>query len=213
MDFCFYLITDRKSASGGMGVEEVLSLAIEGGVKGVLLREKDLPERELLALAGRVRDITARRGVRLLISERTDIALAVEADGVQVSGRSLPAEKARELIGEDRYMSVSTHSVEEALAAQAAGADFVTLSPVYESPSKPGYGPALGFEGLSTVCRSLTIPVFALGGINPHNATEALKAGAYGIAVITSVFSAPDPAKAAGEMIDSIREFKLKRLI
>jgi thiamine-phosphate pyrophosphorylase len=213
MDFCFYLITDRKSSSGGMSVEEVVTRAVEGGVKGVLLREKDLPERELLALAGRVRDLTARSGVKLLISERSDIALAVGADGVQVSGRSLPAEKVRELIGNDKYMSVSTHSVEEALAAQSAGADFITLSPVYESPSKPGYGPALGLEGLETVCRSLTIPVFALGGMNPQNAASALKAGAYGIAVITSVFSAPDPTQAAGEMIDSIREFKLKRLI
>lgn len=213
MDFCFYLITDRRQAAGGMSVEEVLRRAIEGGVKGVLLREKDLPDRELLGLAGRVRDLTTRSGVRLLISERVDIALAVDADGVQISGRSLPAARARELLGVEKYMAVSTHSMEEALAAQADGADFVTFSPVYEPASKAGYGPGVGVEALARVCNSLTIPVFALGGINPDNAVETLKAGAYGVAVISAVFAAEDPAAAAGKLIERMREFKLKRVI
>ncbi len=213
MDFCFYLITDRRRAAGGMSVEEVLSRAIEGGVKGVLLREKDLPDRELLGLAERVRELTLKSGVRLLISERVDIALAVDADGVQVSGRSLPAARARELLGTEKYMAVSTHSMEEALAAQADGADFVTFSPVYEPSSKAGYGPAVGVEALAKVCKSLTIPVFALGGINPDNAVETLKAGAYGVAVISAVFAAEDPAGAAEKLIERMREFKLRRVI
>ena len=213
MDFCFYLITDRKATASGRSIEEVLHLALEAGAKGVLLREKDLPGRELVELAGRVRALTLRHDARLLISERVDVALAVDADGVHVSGRSLPAAKVRELIGEEKLMGVSTHSVEEALAAQADGADFVTFSPVFESVSKPGYGPAAGADTLSMVCRSLTIPVFALGGINRDNAVIALKSGAYGIAVISAVVSAAEPGRAVRDIIDNMKDYKLKRVI
>lgn len=213
MDFCFYLITGRRETPPGRSIEEVLHLALEAGAKGVLLREKDLPGRELYELAARVRALTERHDARLLISERVDIALAVGADGVHVSGRSLPAVRVRELVGEEMYLAVSTHSVEEALAAQADGADFVTFSPVFESLSKPGYGPAVGPDTLAMVCKSLTIPVFALGGVHKDNAVVALKSGAYGIAVISAVMSAEEPGQAVRDIIDNMRDYKLRRVI
>jgi thiamine-phosphate pyrophosphorylase len=213
MDFCFYMITDRRATAGGRSIEDVLSCALDGGVKGVLLREKDLPDRELYSLAERIRDITRRRRVRLLISHRVDIALAVGADGVHLTGGSLPVGAAREQVGDLMYLAVSTHSLEEALEAEAGGADFVTFGPVYQTPSKALYGPPVGLAALDEVCRALSIPVFALGGLGPDNAVDALKAGAYGIAVISAVVGAQDPAAAARGIIDRIRDYKLKRVI
>src|SRR5512135_3775154 len=129
MDFCFYLITDRKQVAGGLTLEEVVARAVEAGVRGVLLREKDLPDRELIELAGRVRDLTQRYRARLLISGRADVALAVGADGVHVSGTSLPVAATRELLGVEKYIGVSTHSLLEAKEAEDAGADFITFGP------------------------------------------------------------------------------------
>jgi thiamine-phosphate pyrophosphorylase len=213
MDFCFYLITNRRALAGGRSIEEALTLAMEGGVRGILLREKDLPDRELFSLAGNVRDLTRRHGVRLLISGRVDVAMAVGADGVHLGGQSLPVKAARAMMGDEKYVAVSTHSLKEALDAQEDGADFITFGPVYKTPSKAIYGPPVGVATLEEVCRALTIPVFGLGGIGPDNAVEVLKAGAYGIAVISAVAAAPDPARAARDIIDRIRDYKLKRVI
>ncbi|MBI5696742.1 MAG: thiamine phosphate synthase [Nitrospirae bacterium] len=213
MDFCFYLITDRHATAGGKGIEYVLDRAFEAGVRGVLLREKDLPERELLDLARRVREMTRLHGVRFLVSGRVDIALAVDADGVHIGGSSLPAPAAKRLMGEDRYLAVSTHSLAEARAAQDAGADFVTFGPVYSTPSKAKYGPPVGLDALREVCRELSIPVFALGGIRPDNAADALAAGAYGVAAISAVIGAPDPALAVRNFIDTMRGYKLGRVV
>jgi len=213
MDFCFYMITDRMATAGGRSLEDVLSCALDGGVKGVLLREKDLPDRELLSLAERVRDITGRRRVKLLISRRVDVALAVGADGVHLSGESLPVDAVRAQLGDLMYVAASTHSLAEALAAEAAGADFVTFGPVYHTPSKASYGPPVGLGALEEVCRALSIPVFALGGLGPDNTVAALKAGAYGIAAISAVIGAEDPAAAARGIIDRIRDYKLKRVV
>ncbi len=213
MDFFLYLITDRNQTAGGKALEEVLRSAFEAGVKGVLLREKDLPERELLSLAGRMRELTAAYRVRFLVSERADIALAVDADGVHLSGRSLPVKAARRLVGDEKYVAASTHSIEEARVAEDEGADFVTFGPVYYTPSKAAYGPPVGLAALEEVCRALTIPVFALGGIKDENAVDTLKAGAFGVAVISEVIGAEDPGRTASAIMSKIRSFKMRKLI
>ncbi len=213
MDFCFYLISDRKATCGGRDIEYVIERTILAGVRGVLLREKDLPDRELLALARRIKALTARHGVRLLISGRVDVALAADADGVHLGGASLPPEAARRLIGRERYMAVSTHSLAEARAAQESGADFITFGPVYHTPSKAVYGPPVGMEALSEVCREIRVPVFAVGGMRPDNAALALSAGAYGVAAISAVIASDDPAAAARAFIDKIKSYKTGRLI
>ncbi len=213
MDFCFYLITDRKQVTSGLSLEEVVARAVEAGVRGVLLREKDLPDRELIELAGRVRDLTQRYRARLLISGRTDVALAVGADGVHVSGTSLPIAAARELLGVEKYIGVSTHSLLEAKEAEDAGADFITFGPVYHTPSKAIYGPPAGVDVLREVCDAIRIPVFALGGVKSENAVEALGAGAYGVAVISAVIAAGDPGGATRELVETLRAYKLRKCI
>jgi len=212
MDFCFYLITDRK-ATGGRPVEDVIASAIDAGVRCVLLREKDLPDGELMELAGRVRDITSRQRVNMMVSSRVDVALAVGADGVHLSGTSLPVSVARSMLGAGKYLGVSTHSLDEAVEAESGGADFVTFGPVYYTASKAAYGEPVGVAALSEVCSRLKVPVFALGGVNADNTIEALGAGAYGIAAISAVMSASDPYLAAKGIINRIRDFKLKGIV
>ena len=213
MDFCIFLITDRKKTAGGRPLEDVLRSALDAGVKGILLREKDLPDRELLSLAERVRDLTDRYKARLLISERVDLALAVDASGVHISGRSLPVKVARKLMGVEKYVSASVHSLAEALQAEEDGADFLTFGPVYYTPSKAEYGPPVGLSSLEEVCRALKIPVFALGGIKEGNAVDTLRAGAFGVAVISEIIGADDPAQAASAIMAKIRSFKMRKLI
>jgi thiamine-phosphate pyrophosphorylase len=213
MEFCFYLITDRKSVPKGRSIEHTLETAFAAGVKGVLLREKDLPDRELLALAQRVRDLTLRHGVTMLVSTRADIAVAVGADGVHLPSEGVSLKEAREVVGVERYIAVSTHSLEQALRVEDEGADFLTFGPVFRTPSKDKYGEPKGLDALEEVCKKVRIPVFALGGINQGNAAEVLGRGAFGIAAISAVIAAEDPALAVKGIMDIIRSYRMGRCV
>lgn len=168
------------------------------------LREKDLSSRELLILAAELREMTSGFGAKLLINERTDIALAVGADGVHVGKMSLPITQIRKLLGPGQLIGYSAHSVEEALLAEAEGADFITFGPVYHTQSKAAYGPPVGVERLKAACLALKIPVYALGGISLKNIPETMRTGAAGIALISAVMAAPDPTAAATTLLELI---------
>ena len=170
----------------------------------VQLREKDLSTPELLSLAQEIRRLTAQVPARLLINDRIDICLAVEADGVHLRSNSLPTRIARRILGDSKLMGVSTHSLEEAQRAQEEGADFITLGPIYETPSKVGYGPPLGLDILRAVRRRIKIPVLALGGIRKERIPEVLDAGADGIALISAILLAEDPRRSAIDLINEL---------
>jgi thiamine-phosphate pyrophosphorylase len=140
VDFRVYLITDRRQAPGEDIVKAVAG-ALDGGIRAVQLREKDLPGKDLYRLAGRMRNLTARYGARLLINDRVDVAMAVGADGVHLGGSSMPASVARKLLGEEALIGCSTHSESELRVAADQGADFATFGPVYPTASKAAYGP------------------------------------------------------------------------
>jgi thiamine-phosphate pyrophosphorylase len=151
----------------------------------------------LLPLALEMRSLTNDYAAVLLINDRLDVALACRADGVHLGGHSLPTDAARSLLGPDRLIGVSTHSRSEIVRAATLGADFATFGPVYATPSKAAYGPAKGLAALHAACRNPPLPVFALGGIKPDHQAEVLQAGAAGIALISAVYSDPDPQIAA----------------
>lgn len=171
--------------------------ALAGGVRAVQLREKDLTPRELLELARTMRELTGRCGARLIINDRVDIALAVDADGVHLGEASIPAAAARRILGPDRLIGVSCHDTEGALAAETSGADFITFGPVYPTPSKAAYGPPVGVERLSKTAELLRIPVFALGGIKREKTSEVMATGAAGVALISAIIAAGNPAEEA----------------
>lgn len=199
-----YLITDRK-ATGPRGLIPTLEAALEGGVRLIQLREKDLCARELLSLSKEVKGLAARYGALLLINDRTDVALLSGADGVHLTSKSYTAKEARRLLGEKRLIGASTHSVEEALKAEDDGADFVTFGPVFETPSKAGMGCPLGLEKLKEAARKLSIPVYGLGGIGPSNIEQAAATGA-SVALISAIMADERPEEAASSLLAAIEK-------
>ncbi|OHB26085.1 MAG: thiamine-phosphate diphosphorylase [Desulfuromonadaceae bacterium GWC2_58_13] len=207
IDFNLYLITDRRQVSGGDLVRAVCS-ALRGGVRAVQLREKDLTARELLPLARELRLLTHDFGARLLINDRIDVALAVEADGVHLGGGSLPPAEARAILGPNRLIGVSTHHRSEILAAAAHGADFVTFGPIYFTPSKAPYGAPVGLAALRDACVLSTLPVFALGGVTPDRLPELLETGCRRVACIGAILAAFSPETAAGNFLNRFKSWE-----
>jgi thiamine-phosphate pyrophosphorylase len=205
-DFSLYLITDRHQA-GGRPLAEVVRRSLEGGVRAVQLREKDLSGDALYRLAAELRCLTSDFGARFIINDRLDIALAVEADGVHIGVNSLPVAVVRRVMGEGAIIGYSAHGIDEALRVQADGADFVTFGPLYPTPSKAAYGDPCGVKKLADAASVLNIPVIALGGISSANITEALSANIQGVAVISAVLSAADPRGAAASLLKKIEEY------
>ncbi len=199
-DFDLYLVTDRAQTLG-RDLLWVLERALEGGVRGVQLREKDLGGKELFLVAEAVRKLTRRYRAALLINDRIDVALAIDADGVHLGGESFPVARARELVGAEKIIGVSTHGLEEARAAQAQGADFIVFGPVYFTPSKANYGAPQGLMKLKKIVEKTPIPVYAIGGIKAEHIPEIKETGVRGIALISAVMSASDPKVAAEEIV------------
>jgi thiamine-phosphate pyrophosphorylase len=192
LDFRLYLITDRMQTAG-RALSAVVADALRGGLRAIQLREKDLTACQLFELAVELRQLTRKYGAKLLINDRIDVALAVAADGVHLGETSLPVQEARRILGNEQLIGYSAHSLDEALQAQQGGADFVTLGPVYHTPSKALYGDPLGVSALSEATRVLTIPVFALGGVKHTSVAEILSTGAHGVALISAIMAAPNP--------------------
>jgi len=201
VDFNLYLITDRKQPLQGRSLIETVAAALEGGVRAVQLREKDLSAAELYPLARELRELTARHDARLLINDRLDVALAVKADGVHLGGHSLPVVAARKILGPDKLIGVSTHRFEEVTGAQRDGADFVTFGPVYFTPSKAVYGEPVGLGPLREVCSAAPLPVFALGGVTLGCLPELRSSGCRRVALISAILASADPAAAAAAIL------------
>lgn len=191
--FPLVVVTDRGQASEqGRDLVDVVGAAVEGGARTVLLREKDLPRGERRALAERLADRLRRVDGRLLVAGDLALAHGLGATGVHLAGSDPwpPAEGRAGLV-----VGRSCHSVDDLRAALTGGADYATLSPIWPSPSKPGYGPALGPEQLAAACAAVPgLPVVALGGVTPARAAACRRAGAVAVAVMGEVMRAGDPA-------------------
>jgi thiamine-phosphate pyrophosphorylase len=202
VDFKLYLITDRSQVN--MPLVDAIRLALEGGVRSVQLREKDLPVRELLALSQEMRTLTNEFGAKLFINDCVDVAVAVNADGVHLGHQSMPVEAVRSVVGNKMLLGVSTHSLAEAKAAEAGGADFITFGPIFDTPSKAKLGNPVGLDILNKLKCDVTIPLYALGGIKSGNIMKVLAAGASGVAMISAVLASEDIKKASTKLIESI---------
>jgi thiamine-phosphate pyrophosphorylase len=199
-DFDVYLVTDRNQTNG-RDLLYVVEQALEAGVKAIQLREKDLNGRELFFLAEKTRHLCLRYDATLLINDRIDVALAVDADGAQIGKSSLTLKSARRLLGPDKLLGASTHSLQEAYEAQRCGADFVLFGPVYFTQSKAAYGAPQGILALREIVEKISLPIYAIGGVNAQNVDETRKTGVRGVAVISAVISAEDPKDAAIKLL------------
>ncbi len=190
-----HVLTDR-ALSRGRTDPEVAAAALAGGATVVQLRGKTLSGAELVRTGRQLRDLTRVHGGLLIVNDRVDVALAVDADGAHVGQDDLLARDARRLLGPDRLLGVSARSVEEAVRAQRDGADYIGFGPVFSTTTKEDAGAPSGLDELRRASRAVAIPVVAIGGITPHNAGLVRAAGAAGVAVISAVVGAPDIAEA-----------------
>jgi thiamine-phosphate pyrophosphorylase len=209
LDSELYVITDRQQTAG-RPLPVVVEAALRGGARAVQLREKDLAPRDLLPLAQEMRQLTQTYGARLLINDRIDVALAVDADGVHLTTASLPGHVARQLLGPDCLLGVSTHNLAEAQAAAEGGADFIVFGPVFFTPSKAPYGQPIGLNALRAVRAAVTLPILAIGGIKKVNLDQVVAAGADGIAVISAVIAADDPTAATEDLLATLQAARAK---
>lgn len=199
-DFKLYLITDRTQTKG-RDILWVLEQALDAGIKAIQLREKDLADRDLFFLAEKASKLCQGYGSALFVNERIDIALAVNAAGVQLGNSSVPIGLARQLLGTQKMIGLSTHSLEEAFEAQQQGADFVLFGPVYFTPSKATYGPPQGLNKLKEIVEKISLPVYAIGGIKLANVLDLRRIGVSGVALISAIMSSDAPKDATSDLL------------
>ncbi len=195
-----YLVTDR-GLSLGRDIEWVVSEAVRGGVTMVQLREKDIDTREFIALGLRLKELLTPLGVPLLINDRVDVALAIDADGVHIGQSDMPYDMARRLLGPDKIIGLSAECMEDVIAANAIDPDYVAISPVYGTPTKTDTAEPFGLEGLREAVKLSVHPTVAIGGMNEATAPAVLAIGVDGIAVVSAICSAPDPCLASSRLL------------
>lgn len=203
-----YLVTDRE-LSQGRSLEDVVAEAVAGGVTMVQLREKDSSTGEFLALAFRLKDLLKPWNIPLIINDRVDIALAVDADGVHIGQSDMPYEVARKLLGPDKIIGLSVENIDDLLKANELDVDYVGISPVYGTPTKTDTTQPFGLEGLKEAVRLSFHPTVAIGGMNKDTIADVIAAGADGVAVVSAICAAESPLLAATEISELIMNTKL----
>ena len=198
IDLSLYLVTDNSD-----DIEKFLKTieeAIKGGTTVVQIREKTADTLDFYKLALKVKDITTKYNVPLIINNRVDIALAIDADGVHVGQSDMPCDVTRGLIGEDKILGVSAATIEEAKKAQRDGADYIGTRAVFPTQTKDD-APSVTKQELKEIVESIDIPVVAIGGINLENARELVDTGISGLSVVSAIMSSDNPKKSSEELL------------
>ena len=187
--------------------DQAMTQALEAGVRFFQYRSKNGTRRQVYDAAARLVKIAHRSGALFLVNDHADIAAAVDADGVHLGQEDLPLGAARRVLGKDRLIGISTHSQEQAVQAEAGGADYIGFGPMFSTRTKDA-GAVQGLERLALIKQTVRVPVVAIGGINQDTMHEVLQAGADGIAVISAILTAQDVQKAAASMVNVLRSFR-----
>ncbi|MBO8168658.1 MAG: thiamine phosphate synthase [Thermoanaerobacteraceae bacterium] len=201
VDYSLYLITDRHLVGNKDFYRSVIK-ALEGGVTLLQVREKNVSSREFYEISLKLKKIARQYDVPLIINDRLDIALAVDADGLHIGQDDLPVATARKLLGREKILGYSVSNEEEALYGERHGADYLGAGPVYATDSKKDAGRPIGTEGLKKIKQTVNIPVVGIGGISAENLADVKRTGADGISVISAILSRDDTYRAAKELID-----------
>jgi len=209
-DLGLYLVTDRDLCLG-RPVERIVEAALRGGVSCVQLREKCLPTRAFIETARSIKTILAPRGVPLIINDRVDVALAAGADGVHLGPGDMSYTDARRILGRGVIIGLSVESMDQALDAEVRDADYLGVSPIFATPTKPDIRTAWGLDGLGRLRTATSHILIAIGGINPANAAQVLEAGADGLAVVSAICSAPDPEAASRRLREAVDRHRSKK--
>ena len=204
-DLLLYAVTDRRWLADGETLYQVVERAIDGGVTFVQLREKGLAKDLFLEEAREIKKLCNARKIPFVINDSVDIALAMDADGVHVGQSDMEAGDVREKLGPDKIIGVSAQTVEQAKLAEAHGADYLGVGALFATGSKDDAGEA-GPQTLRAICRAVSIPVIAIGGISKENVSQLTGSGICGIAVISAIFAQKDVKAASKELHDLTAE-------
>ena len=196
LDYSLYLVTDR-GLSCGRSLIEIVEEAVAGGVTCVQLREKNCSTRRFVEEGLALQKILTPKNIPLIINDRIDVAMVIEASGVHLGQDDMHLAHARRILGPECIIGISVESIGDAIKASAAGADYLGVSPVFSTPTKTDTAPPLGLEGLKAIRQQVDIPLVAIGGINNDNCASVMAAGADGLAVVSALVSAPSPKTAA----------------
>jgi len=199
----YYFITDSKLSLAGNFND--VSMAVACGVSVVQYRNKNAKTREMYEEAVRLREIC--RDTLFLINDRVDIALAVDADGVHLGQSDMPCEAARRLLGDKKIIGITVHNLAEAVEAESVGADYLGVSPIFQTATKPDAGKPSGISLIEEIRANVDIPLIAIGGIDHSNAKDVIRAGADGLCAISSVVAKEDVSAEIKKFQDSFRAF------
>lgn len=200
IDLSLYLVTDNSENEEKF--LKTIQEAILGGVSVVQIREKTAETLEFYNLALEVKEITAKYNVPLIINDRVDVALAIDADGVHVGQSDMPCDITRKLIGENKILGVSAATIEEAKKAEKDGADYIGTGAIFPTATKDD-APSVTKKDLSDIANSINIPVVAIGGITIENAKELKDTGIAGLSVVSAIMSAENPKKASEKLLNN----------
>ncbi len=184
-----YVLISSKIAT--RSVKETAKLVINGGADAIQLREKTIPDSDFLSLAGEVRDLTSKRGTLFIVNDRVNVARELNADGVHLGQQDMSVSEARDIIGKEKIIGVSTHNIIQARQALKDGADYIAIGPVYATSTKD-YEPSVGLKVVQEVSREINIPIFAIGAIALENLDDVIKAGASRVAVCSAIINSKD---------------------
>ena len=203
-DLLLYAVTDSRW-TGRQTLYEQVEEAIKGGITFLQLREKDLDEGSFLKEAEKMRDLCRKNQIPFIINDNVDIALKTGADGVHVGQEDMEAQDVRRILGEDKIIGVSARTVEQAVKAQQQGADYLGVGSVFTTGTKLDAG-HVSYGTLREICRSVTIPVIAIGGITKENVKELSGSGICGVAVVSALFAQEDIRKAAADLKTEVKK-------
>lgn len=206
-DFSLYLITDRKLI-GNKNILEFLSNAIKGGVTAVQLREKECSTREYIQLAREVKKLLQNYNIPLIINDRIDVAQVVNADGVHIGQNDIDYLDARRILGDDITIGISVETISQFQDAIKNDVDYISISPIFLTPTKPDVQTFWGIEGLRNARKLTNKYLVAIGGINISNVIDVLEAGADGIAVVSAICASDKPEDAARKLKNIINQHK-----
>ena len=203
-DLLLYAVTDRRWL-GGRRLADQVEEALKGGVTFVQLREKDLDEERFLEEAKEIKELCRRYQVPFVINDNVDIAQAVDADGVHVGQSDIVDKDVRAMIGPDKILGISANTVETAVKAQESGADYIGVGAVFHTDTKKD-AQSLTNEELLAICKAVTIPVVAIGGINENNIMQLKGSGIDGVSVISAIFAKEHPGEATKVLLKKVEE-------
>ncbi len=205
-----YFVTDRD-LSKGRPIEDIVEAAVKGGATIVQLREKECSTREFIEIGNRVKTILAPYKVPLIINDRLDVALAINADGIHIGQSDMPYEIARKYLGPNKIIGLSVESVQDARDAEDLDVDYLGVSPIYFTPTKTDLTRELGLAGLREIASFSRHPLVGIGGLNASNAADVIKNGGDGVAVVSAICSADDPEAATRELVSIVKSAQGER--